>query len=80
MKMRQFSTNSKKQKERKESVEDFLGITVFCSVEVEVSISVAVPKLIESLMRILWVEVSLILHFAVNTFLFLSGICLWKIG
>lgn len=80
MKMRQFSTNSKKQKERKESVEDFLGITVFCSVEVEVSISVAVPKLIESLMRILWVEVSLILHFAVNTSLFLSGICLWKIG
>ena len=61
MKMRQFSTNSKKQKERKESVEDFLGITkVFCSVEAEVSISVAVPKLMESLTRILWVEVSLI--------------------
>lgn len=69
MKMRQFSTNSKKQKERKESVEDFLGITkVFCSVEAEVSISVAVPKLMESLTRILWV--SLILHFAVNAFLF----------
>lgn len=54
---------------------------MFCSVEAEVSISVAVPKLMESLTRILWVEVSLILHFAVNAFLFfLSGICLWKIG
>lgn len=42
---------------------------MFCSVEAEVSISVAVPKVMESLTRILWVEVSLILHFAINAFL-----------